>query len=213
MIRVVIVDDQRLMRDGLKTILELQDNIEVIGTASDGREVIDICRTCTPDVILMDIRMPGMNGVEATKIIKSSYPDVKILVLTTFDDEEYIIDALNYGASGYMLKDIDGDALIKAIEDAYDNKYILPSSIASKLVNKLISNSTSDKKEENLKVLFTDRELEVAKMLSQGFTNKQIASSLFISEGTVKNNVSNIYSKIQIFDRTSAALYLKDILK
>lgn len=213
MIKVVIVDDQRLMRDGLKTILELQDNIEVIGTASDGREVIDICRTCTPDVILMDIRMPGMNGVDATKIIKSSYPDVKILVLTTFDDEEYIIDALNYGASGYMLKDIDGDALIKGIEDAYDNKYILPSSIASKLVNKLISNSTSDKKEVNLKVLFTDRELEVAKMLSQGFTNKQIASSLFISEGTVKNNVSNIYSKIQIFDRTSAALYLKEILK
>lgn len=204
MIKVVIVDDQRLMRDGLKTILELQDNIEVIGTASDGREVIDICRTCTPDVILMDIRMPGMNGVDATKIIKSSYPDVKILVLTTFDDEEYIIDALNYRASGYMLKDIDGDALIKGIEDAYDNKYILPSSIASKLVNKLISNSTSDKKEDNLKVLFTDRELEVAKMLSQGFTNKQIASSLFISEGTVKNNVSNIYSKIQIFDRTSA---------
>lgn len=213
MIKVVIVDDQRLMRDGLKTILELQDNIEVIGTASDGREVIDICRTCTPDVILMDIRMPGMNGVDATKIIKSSYPDVKILVLTTFDDEEYIIDALNYRASGYMLKDIDGDALIKGIEDAYDNKYILPSSIASKLVNKLISNSTSDKKEDNLKVLFTDRELEVAKMLSQGFTNKQIASSLFISEGTVKNNVSNIYSKIQIFDRTSAALYLKEILK
>jgi DNA-binding NarL/FixJ family response regulator len=213
MIRVVIVDDQRLMRDGLKTILELQDNIEVIGTASDGREVIDICRKCNPDVILMDIRMPGVNGVEATKIIKSTYPDVKILVLTTFDDEEYIIDALNYGASGYMLKDIDGDALIKAIEDAYDNKYILPSSIASKLVNKLISNSTSDKKEDNLKVLFTDRELEVAKMLSQGFTNKQIASSLFISEGTVKNNVSNIYSKIQIFDRTSAALYLKEILK
>ncbi|ERK29405.1 response regulator transcription factor [Clostridium intestinale] len=213
MIRVAIVDDQRLMRDGLKTILELQDNIEVIGTASDGREVIDICRKCIPDVILMDIRMPGMNGVEATKIIKNSYPKIKILVLTTFDDEEYIIDALNYGASGYMLKDIDGDALIKAIEDAYDNKYILPSAIASKLVNKLISNSTSDKKEEDLKVLFTDRELEVAKMLSQGFTNKQISSSLFISEGTVKNNVSNIYSKIQIFDRTSAALYLKDILK
>lgn len=213
MIRVVIVDDQRLMRDGLKTILELQDNIEVIGTASDGREVIYICRKCTPDVILMDIRMPGMNGVEATKIIKNSYPEIKILVLTTFDDEEYIIDALNYGASGYMLKDIDGDALIKAIEDAYDNKYILPSAIASKLVNKLMNNNTSDKKEDNIKVLFTDRELEVAKMLSQGFTNKQISSSLFISEGTVKNNVSNIYSKIQIFDRTSAALYLKEILK
>jgi DNA-binding NarL/FixJ family response regulator len=213
MIKVVIVDDQRLMRDGLETILELQDNIKVIGTASDGREGVDICRTCTPDVILMDIRMPGMNGVEATKIIKSSYPDVKILVLTTFDDEEYIIDALNYGASGYMLKDIDGDALIKGIEDAYENKYILPSSIASKLVNKLMKNNINDKKEENLKNLFTDRELEVAKMLSQGFTNKQISSSLFISEGTVKNNVSNIYSKIQIFDRTSAALYLKEILK
>lgn len=213
MIRVVIADDQRLMKDGLKTILELQDNIDVIGTASDGREVIDICRKCTPDVILMDIRMPGMNGVEATKIIKNNYPEVKILVLTTFDDEEYIIDALNYGAAGYMLKDIDGDALIKAIEDAYDNKYILPSAIASKLVNKLMKNNITDKKEDNLKVPFTDRELEVAKMLSQGFTNKQIASSLFISEGTVKNNVSNIYSKIQIFDRTSAALYLKDILK
>lgn len=213
MIKVVIVDDQRLMRDGLKTILDLQDNIEVIGTASDGNEAIDICKKCTPDVMLMDIRMPGMNGVETTKRIKESYPEVKVLVLTTFDDEEYIIDALNYGATGYMLKDIDGDALIKGIEDAYENKYILQSSIASKLVNKLISKNTDDKKVDKSKKIFTDREFEVAKMLSQGFTNKQIASSLFISEGTVKNNVSNIYSKIEIFDRTSAALYLKEIFK
>ena len=213
MIKVAIADDQRLMRDGLKTILELQDNIEVIGTASNGNEAINICQKCTPDVILMDIRMPLMNGVEATKTIKECYPEVKIIVLTTFDDEDYIINALNYGATGYMLKDIDGDALIKGIEDAYENKYILPSVIASKLVNKLINNNIDNKKKDRLSTPFTDREFEIAKMLSQGFTNKQIASSLFISEGTVKNNVSNIYSKIQIFDRTSAALYLKDILK
>lgn len=209
MINVVIADDQTLMRDGLKTILELEENINVVATTSDGLETIDLCEKFNIDIILMDVRMPRLNGVEATKVIKEKYPNIKILILTTFDDDEYIIDGLSNGATGYMLKDIEAEDLISAINNVYLGKYILPSNIALKLVKKL-----SQHKEVKIKnnTIFTERELEVAKMISEGFNNKQIASSLFISEGTVKNNVSNIYSKIGISDRTGAALYLKEIL-
>lgn len=220
-IRVLIADDQTLMRDGLKTILDLEENIEVVALAKDGVEALALCAITDPQVVLMDIRMPNMDGVECTKLIKETYPNIIVLILTTFDDEDFIINALSHGATGYILKDIEGDALIKAIYDAHQGSFILPSKIAIKLAGKLNKalnhesvNSRQTRESTGLTALeLSEREIEIAKMLSQGFTNKQIASALYISGGTVKNYVSNLYSKIGIFDRTAAAIYIKNLLE
>jgi DNA-binding NarL/FixJ family response regulator len=220
-IRVLIADDQTLMRDGLKTILELEENIEIVALAKDGVEAIRLCAETRPQVVLMDIRMPNMDGVQCTKLIKDTFPSIVILILTTFDDEEYIVKALSNGASGYILKDIEGDGLIKAVQDAYKGNFILPSKIAIVLAGKISKDYSKDTKntakvnESKLLCSFglSEKEIEIAKMLAQGFTNKQIASALYISGGTVKNYVSNLYSKIGISDRTSAAIYIKDLLK
>jgi DNA-binding NarL/FixJ family response regulator len=219
-IRVLISDDQTLMRDGLKTILELEENIEVVALAKDGVEALKLCSETNPQVVLMDIRMPNMDGVQCTKLIKETYPNIVILILTTFDDEEFIVKALSNGAAGYILKDIEGDGLIKAVKDAYSGAFILPSKIARKLAGKIVKDYSADTekatKTSEVKALnslgLSEKEIEIAKMLAQGFTNKQIASSLYISGGTVKNYVSNLYSKIGISDRTAAAIYIKDLL-
>lgn len=209
MIKILIADDQRLMAEGLKSIIEFEDDMQVVAIAKDGEEVIKLCEVHKIDIILMDVRMPKINGVEATKIIKEKYKEIKILILTTFDQDNYIIDGLANGASGYMLKDIEGESLVNAIRNVESNKYILPSNIAQKLAESL-KHKKSNNQSEALREL-TSREIEVAKMISEGFTNKQIASALYLSFGTVKNIVSNIYSKIQISDRAKAALYLKDL--
>jgi len=220
-IRVLIADDQTLMRDGLKTILELEENVEVVALAKDGVEALALCARTNPQVVLMDIRMPNMDGVECTKLIKEAYPNIVVLILTTFDDEDFIVKALSYGATGYILKDIEGDSLIKAIFDAHKGAFILPSKIAIKLAGK-ISRDSNHEPENLMKTRETvglnslelsEREIEIAKLISQGFTNKQIASALYISGGTVKNYVSNLYSKIGIFDRTAAAIFIKDLLR
>jgi DNA-binding NarL/FixJ family response regulator len=212
-IKVLLVDDQTILLDGLKAILETDENIKVIDTAADGTEAIDSIRRKLPDVVLMDIRMPGMNGVECTKRIKEEWPHIAILVLTTFNDEEYIVDALRYGACGYLLKDISGEKLLQAVKDAYKGDTILPSKIAAKIAGRTKLKPKS--KEEKLKFIFnfTDREAELAVMLSQGFTNKQIATALFLSEGTAKNYISSIYRKLGIEDRTLAVIKIRDILK
>ncbi|AZV56716.1 response regulator transcription factor [Clostridium sp. AWRP] len=211
-IKILIADDQTLMLDGLKTILELEENFTVVGTVKNGNDVLEFCKHDVPDLVLMDIRMPEMDGVKCTKMLKTLYPEVIILILTTFNDGDYIIEALNYGASGYILKDIEGDELIKAINDAYKGSMMLPSSVAKKLVQSLSSNPNFKPNEKKVISDFSERETEIAKMLSMGFNNKQIASSLFISEGTVKNYISNIYSKLGTSDRTSAAIMIKKIL-
>ncbi|MBC8059060.1 MAG: response regulator transcription factor [Clostridiaceae bacterium] len=211
-IKVLIADDQTLMRDGLKTILELEENIEVVALAKDGLEAVNLCSKTKPQIILMDIRMPNMDGVEATKRIKEAYPETVVLILTTFDDEKFIVEALSHGATGYILKDIDGDALIKAINDAHKGAFILPSKIAIKLAGTL---SKAGKRSEDTSLAalsLSEKEIEIAKMLAEGFTNKQIASALYISGGTVKNYVSNLYSKIGISDRTAAAIYIKKLI-
>lgn len=212
-IKVLIADDQTLMRDGLKTIIELEDNMEVVGTAKNGQEAVEACRELSPDVVLMDIRMPGMDGVEGTKIIKSLYPDIVVLILTTFNQEDYIIDALAYGASGYILKDIEGDALIKAINDAHRGAFMLPTEVAIKIAKSLTSkNIVTEEQKRGLKD-FSEREIEVAKMIALGLNNKQISASLFISEGTVKNYVSSVYLKLGTNERMAAALTIKKALK
>ena len=215
MIKILIADDQTLMRDGLKTILELEDDMEVIATCENGQIAYEKSKELKPDVILMDIRMPIMNGVESVKLIKKEIPSITIIMLTTFDDDEYIIEALSNGANGYLLKDIPGDKLLQAIRDGFHGNLLIPGNIAAKIVSKLSSaskekhNSSSDY--ELLEEL-SEREAEIAKLLVKGYTNKQIAASLFISEGTVKNYISNIYSKLGISDRTQAALFLKEKL-
>lgn len=211
-IKLLIVDDQTLMRDGLKTILEIEDNMEVVATAKNGQEAIEACREFRPDLVLMDIRMPGMDGVESTKIIKELYPEIVILILTTFNEDNYIIDALAYGASGYILKDIDGDDLIKAINDAHKGSFMLPSDVAIKIAKRLTTANIVTEEQKRSLADFTEREIEIAKMVALGFNNKQIAASLYISEGTVKNYISSIYLKLGTSDRMAAALTIKKAL-
>ena len=215
--KVLIVDDQTLMREGLKSLLELEEDIEVVGTAKDGVEALNLVSELMPQVVLMDIRMPNMNGVECTKAIKEKYSSIVVLALTTFNEEGYIVDILNNGASGYLLKDIDGEKLVEAIKNAVNGNLILPSEVAVKLAKVASKTSKAIEREKQVKMTkdfgLTDRESEVALMLSQGFTNKQIALGLHISEGTVKNLVSSIYSKIDISGRAAAALFLKENLQ
>ncbi|MCX8130489.1 MAG: response regulator transcription factor [Clostridia bacterium] len=210
-IKVLIVDDQTLMRDGLKTVLELEKDIQVTGMAGNGIEAVKMVKVQNPDVVLLDIRMPEMDGVQCTKAIKEVCPGIKVLMLTTFNDEEYIMEALAYGACGYLLKDIEMNKLVEAIHDAAAGKMIMPPQVASKLAEGLARMAL--KKKDNMitaDIEFSDREHEIAGMMVQGFTNKQISAALYISEGTVRNYISNIYSKIGIAHRTQAVLYLKE---
>lgn len=213
MINVLIVDDQKILQDGLKAILETDSDIKVISTASGGKAAIEIIEKNSPDVVLMDIRMPEMNGVECTKIIKERWPQLSVLVLTTFNDEEYISDALTYGASGYLLKDISGEKLIQAVKDARNGEILLPSKVAAKIVGRM--KETPDKLENKLKIKLglSDREIDIALMMAEGFTNRQIASALYISEGTVKNYSSVIYSKLEVIDRTTAAIKIRQMME
>lgn len=211
-IKLLLADDQSLIRDGLKTVLGLEKDIEVVGTARNGVEACRMTEILQPDVLLLDIRMPEMNGVECIKVIKKEYPGVKVIMLTTFNDDEYIVEALANGASGYILKDIEMEKLIEAIHDAVHGKMIMYSNVAARLAENLSKLPLGKKKEENVtySLGFSAREKEIACMMVQGFTNKQISSALYMSEGTVRNYISNIYSKIGITDRTQAVLFLKE---
>lgn len=214
MLRILIVDDQTLMRDGLKTILDLEEDLEVVGTASNGKEAYELVGKLAPDVILMDIRMPVLNGVEAAKIIKAKFNDVAIIMLTTFDTDDLIIEALECGADGYLLKDIDADRLIQSIKEAANGDMLLPAKVAAKLVNKVLK--TKNENEENTvdfdAFKITEREKEICMLLCEGYSNKQICDKLFLTLGTVKNYITNIYSKLGVTNRTAAILFLKKII-
>ena len=214
MIKVLVVDDQTLMRDGLKTILELENDLEVVGTASNGKEAYELTKEAKPDVILMDVRMPVLNGVEATKLIKEEFKDISIIILTTFDDDELIVEALDCGAAGYILKDIDGDRLIQSIKDAVNGDMILPAKIAAKIVTKVLKSEAAN--QENKMSLdsfqITEREKEICILLCQGYSNKQICEKLFLTVGTVKNYVTSIYNKLGVTNRVAAILLLKKII-
>ena len=198
MIRVLLVDDQQILAEGIKSVLHTSDEVEVVGIASDGAIALDMCGKLKPDVVLMDIRMPNMNGVVATKKIKELDERIKIIILTTFDDSDYILSAINNGASGYLLKDIGATALIDAIKNAYDGDTILPAKIAKKITDAAAMVSTD--KEYKLKKAFnlSEREIEIALMLYDGFTNRQIASALKLTDGTARNYISSIYLKLGV---------------
>ncbi|MFT9850268.1 response regulator [Aneurinibacillus sp. REN35] len=217
MIKILIADDQTLMREGLRTILDLEDDMQVIGTTENGLEAYEMVAKFQPDIVLMDIKMPVMDGIESTKKIKKDYPATLILILTTFAEDEYIVEGLSNGASGFLLKDMPGDKLIATIRDAAIGQIMLPAVIAAKLAARLSHFSSQAQHTihtERLKqqgVELSDREKEIAALMLQGMNNRQIAKTLYISEGTVKNYVSMIYAKIGTNERSKAIVYLKDL--
>jgi DNA-binding NarL/FixJ family response regulator len=213
-ISIIIADDQTLMRDGLKTILDLEEDMQVIATAENGRKALELVEELKPNVVLMDIRMPELNGVEATRLIKEKFPDAVVLILTTFDDEEYIVDALCNGASGYMLKDMHGDKLIQAVRDGYEGNMIMQSNIAAKLATRLSKNFSSRDEVNRLNLDdldLTEREREIGSLIAEGLANKEIAEKLFISLGTVKNYVTNVYNKLGVANRAAAVVHLRKL--
>lgn len=213
MIKVLLADDQAILADGISSVLSTCPDIEVVGIAKDGFEAVSLMEETNPDIVLMDIRMPNMNGVIATKEIKEKNPGVKVLILTTFDDSDYILSAINNGASGYLLKDTSANALIDAIKNAYEGDTILPSKIARRIADaaKLVTND----REIRLKRAygFSEREVQIAVMLCEGFTNKQIASALKLTDGTARNYISAIYVKTEANNRTSAIEHMKEVLR
>ena len=212
MIKVMLVDDQIILAEGIKSVLETGGDIAVVGVAGDGVQAVEMAERERPDVVLMDIRMPNMNGVAATKKIKEILPDCKIIILTTFDDSDYILSAINVGACGYLLKDIGSTALIDAIHNAYKGDTILPSQIAKKITEAAMM--VSSDREIKLKRAFglSDREAGIAMMILEGFTNRQIASALKLSDGTARNYISTIYLKLDVENRTAAIAKIKEVL-
>lgn len=214
MIKIMVVDDQPLMRDGLATILNLRNELEVVGTACDGQDAFEKAKLLIPDIVLMDIRMPGTNGVTGTKLIRQKWPEIKVLMLTTFKDSELIFEALEEGASGYLLKDMPTDTIVQAILTVHSGGVVLPPDVTAQVIKEmkrsqsltvpLEANPLSSPKE--LQDL-TEREHGVLRQLGYGLSNKEIAEALFITEGTVKNHVSNIINKLGLRDRTQAAIF------
>lgn len=210
MIKIIIVDDQPLVREGLGTLLNLRPEIEVVGMASDGHEAITVALEKKPDLILMDIRMPNMNGVEGTRVLREKLPEIKVLMLTTFNDSELIYDALQEGACGYLLKDMSTDTIVQSIMTVYHGGVVLPKDFTNQVLAEKRKGSPANDKAEEVPSLIkelTERELEVLKLLGLGLNNKEIANTLYITEGTVKNHVSNIIQKLNIRDRTQAAIF------
>jgi len=206
-IRIGIADDQELFRDSLKSLLESEPDLTVVGEASNGEEAVKMAVLQNPDVVLMDLRMPVMDGASATKRILASLQSVKIIVLTTFDDDEAVFDGLRAGAIGYLLKDISPDLLFQAIRSAKRGEYFLLPSITAKVMaefNRL--EHITKKPEEALLAQISNREMEVLRLMAKGDNNKEIAEELFISEGTVKNHITSILGKLNARDRIQAVI-------
>ena len=208
MIQILIVDDQHIIRQGIRSMLECNTDMQVIGEAENGEKAIDQIAILHPDIVLMDIRMPVMDGVAATQAISQSYPQTKVIVLTTFDDDEYVFQAMRLGAKGYLLKDTEPDEITSAIRAVYKGhtqlgpglleKVLLPEQIPPSIPPEL--------------ALLTPRELEVLRLIASGANNREIANTLFLSENTVKNYVTNILDRLNVRDRTQAALWARSLL-
>ena len=221
-IRVLIVDDQLLLRQSFQRLLELEDGISVVGVAANGEEALarlaELERAGTlPDVVLMDIRMPGMGGVTATARVSERWPGVRVLILTTFDDQEYVVKGVSAGAKGYLLKDSSAADLLAAIRTVHAGGALLQPSVAAKLVAHLaqpVTNAQPPTRSADAPALpgsyLTDREREILAYIAGGASNREIGEALFITEGTVKNHVSNILSKLLLRDRTQAALWARE---
>ena len=210
MIKVLIADDQELIRQSLQIVLEIEKDIEVSGVAGNGLEVIRAVRKKRPDVILMDIRMPEMDGVVCTQIIKENYPDIKVLILTTFDDDEYVFNALKYGASGYLLKGISTKELTGAIRKVHMGSAMINGDIASKVVklfSRMARSNITIQVDEGQTADLKQAEWQMIALVGRGMSNQEIAGKLSLSEGTVRNSLSSILKKLDLRDRTQLAIW------
>jgi DNA-binding NarL/FixJ family response regulator len=212
MIRVMICDDQKIVREGLKMILSLHKEIQIVAEAENGQKLIDMLQNKCVDVILMDIRMPIMDGIEATKKIKSLYPKIKIIILTTFDEDDYVFNGLKNGADGYILKDSGSEEIVGAIKAASANSMLLNEKIALKVVSALHTKPAAERDTVMEKLsLLTQREIDVANEVKLGKSNRAIGQTLFITEGTVKNYVSRILDKLELSNRSELVIYMQQM--
>ena len=228
-VRVLVVDDQQLVRDGIASLLRMQEGIAVVGTATNGQEALEQAITLRPDVILMDVRMPVMTGVEATARILRQLPSCSILMLTTFDDDEYVRNALRTGARGYLLKDLTAQDLAHAVLAVSQGVYQLDAAVIERMIGASSRPNPADTSETQERLVppqpktkanvapdsldaasLTNREIEVLRLIATGATNREVADYLVISEGTVKNHLSNIFSRLGLRDRTQAVMYARE---
>ena len=208
-VAVLVVDDQALVRAGFRMILEAHDDIEVVGEAADGREAVDLARSRAPDVILMDVRMPGMDGIEATRIVVAEQPATRVLVLTTFDLDEYVYDALRAGASGFLLKDVARDDLLAAVRVVARGDALLAPSVTRRLLADFTRHrpTPAGGTDEAALAVLTGRERDTLQRLARGLSNAQIAADLVVSEHTVKTHVGNVFLKLGLRDRVHAVIW------
>ncbi len=202
--RILICDDQAIVRDGLEMLMKLEHEIQVVGKAQDGAHAVELAAKYQPDLVLMDLKMPGMNGIEATRHIHATFPQIKILVLTTYDDDEWVMDALRAGASGYLLKDTPREQVIQAVRGTLAGKSFVDPAVAGKLIQQ-VANPQS-KPVTALTGKLTEREVDVLRLVARGLNNADIAEQLHLSEGTVRNYISAILDKLDVQDRTQAAV-------
>lgn len=201
--KILIVDDDALIRDGLKMILQHEDDMDIIGTAVNGQEALNCCKEALPDVVIMDIRMPILDGVETTKRLKEQYRNIKVLLLTTFKDVEYIKSALKYGADGYVLKSNSSESIMESIRAVYQGNVVFEKEIAGRITDLMDQEEKIDRKQLNI----TQREYEIMELVSKGMCNKEISEKLYMSEGTIRNNISTLLDKLELRDRTQLAIF------
>jgi DNA-binding NarL/FixJ family response regulator len=219
-IKVLLVDDQTLIRQGIRLLLELEADIQVVGQAADGRLALEQVEALHPDVVLMDVRMPEMDGVAATRAIAMHHPEVKVIILTTFEDDETVFEGLKAGASGYLLKDISSEEMAQAVRKVAAGEALIQSRLTRKVLAEFSRLATATDRQaagkpaalaEALPVPLTEREQEVLQALTHGLSNREIAESLVITEGTVKNHVSSLIDKLGVRDRTQAVLKAQEL--
>ncbi len=207
-IKVLIVDDHQVVREGLSAVLRTKEDVQVVGEVRNGQEAVEKARELKPDVILMDISMPVMDGVEATRIIKNENPEIGVVVLTMHEEEEFIFELVKAGATGYLLKDSDSSQILKAIRSIYGGESLIHPSIATKILAEFSQLSgNKGKRSKKAQQELTAREIEILQQVAEGKTNKEIASELNLSEKTIKNHVRNIFHKLHVYDRTQAAFH------
>ena len=207
-IRILIADDHALLRQGIKNVLDLEDDLATVGEAADGEEAIVKTQELQPDVLLLDLNMPKINGLEVIKNVKQNMPDLKVLVLTILDDENYLFEVIKNGAAGYVLKDIEPRMLVQAIRAVYAGESFIYPTLTKKLINEVNRSQSLERVHRHGRDnRLTYREMEVLQLIAQGMSNAEIAGQLFLSEKTVKNHLTSIFRKLNVSDRTQAALY------
>jgi DNA-binding NarL/FixJ family response regulator len=220
MIKVLLVDDQTLIRQGIRLLLEIEPDIQVVGQAADGRLALEQVEALHPDVVLMDVRMPEMDGLAATRLLSASHPEVKVIILTTFEDDETVFEGLKAGARGYLLKDISSEEMAQAVRKVAAGEALIQSRLTRKVLAEFSRLATATDRQssvkggpgaETLPVALTERELQVLQALTRGLSNREIAEQLVITEGTVKNHVSSLIDKLGVRDRTQAVLKAQEL--